>query len=57
MGPDLTCPECDLPCFAMSDDVMRCGNCGQYWDIEDDTEGLWDRSSRHKTRLDREEDA
>lgn len=36
---------------------MRCGNCGQYWDIEDDTEGLWDRSSRHKTRLDREEDA
>lgn len=47
------CPFCvDIIGIPVSDGVLRCPECGEYYDLEDEEESLWDRSSRHKTRLD-----
>lgn len=38
--------------------MLRCPACGEYTEVieADDDGGAWDRSSRHKTRLDVEDD-
>lgn len=37
--------------------MVRCPACGEFVDLEiDEAEGAWEQSSRHKTRLDREDD-
>ena len=38
--------------------MLRCPVCGDYVDMEaeEDDDGLWEQSSRHKTRLDREDE-
>lgn len=51
MGSD-NCPYCDGESDIIDDTVRRCRECGAYFDAEDDLEGMWDRTSRHKTRPD-----
>jgi ribosomal protein L37AE/L43A len=47
-----TCPYCDSEdCKEMSPGVIRCNTCGSYYELDDDMQGNWDRSSRHKTRM------
>lgn len=49
---DSNCPFCDIPGEPVGEEVFKCGDCGAYYDAQDETESNWDRSSRHKTRPD-----
>lgn len=58
LDPD-DCARCQRP-YERSNipNMLRCPGCGEYVEaIEDEDDGgTWDRSSRHRTRLDNEED-
>lgn len=55
----LECARCAVEYVAANiPGMVRCPKCGDYVDLdeEDAHEGLWEQSSRHRTRLDREDD-
>jgi len=51
-----TCPECGGYGELMSDNVLRCEDCGLYFEPEDMDEPQRDKSARARTKLRNEDE-